>query len=79
MTTKDKFGQKVRGYEVIVARPKEKYNLRYPAKDCPLLTGMESIEIMEKLAKRGFICAARTETQGTIEELTLDEMKDIVI
>lgn len=78
MTTKDHLGNTVRGFEVIIARP-GKINLRYPAKNSPLLTGKESINLMQAFARHGLQTIARTESWGQIEEFTMEEMEEIVI
>lgn len=74
MTTQDRLGNSVRGFEVIVIRPKHKYNLRYP-----ILNGQDTIKTMTTLKTRGFDSYAQTESFGIVEQLTLDEMIEIVI
>lgn len=76
--TKDRDGAQIRGFEVLVPR-KGKRAIRYPAKHAPLHTGREAVQMMETLAKRGFVAYARTNGYGGEEILTLEEMKEVIL
>lgn len=72
MTAFNAIGEEVRGFQVIVARPEKKTNLRYPVID-----GKRALQLMETMAERGRETLARTESEWCSEYLTLGEMRDI--
>ena len=65
-------GESVRGFEIEIAHKGK--TLRYNP-----LNGREAISAMEELKQRGFDPVAVTETMGTDECLTLEEMKETVL
>ena len=77
-----------RGYLVIVGSDRgktvaeSKKTMYYERKDgghYPYLDGYEAIDIMESLKKRGFDTVAYTNGFGIEENLSLDEMLEVVI
>lgn len=43
------------------------------------MNGHEAIDCMETLTKRGFNPIAYTEANGISEQLTLEEMRDVIL
>jgi hypothetical protein len=72
MTAINRFGEEVRGFQVIVAQPEKKHNLRYP-----VITGEEALRLMLDMEKRGRETIAETSSDYCEEILTLEEMKQI--
>ena len=72
MTVLNRYGENVRGFQVIVARPEKKTNLRYP-----IIDGQRALQLMEIMAQRGRETIAETSSDYCEETLTIDEMREI--
>lgn len=81
MTTRDALGNTTRGYKVyILPKQKGKKVLSLPCKGFLPLTGQEAIKAMNEYEERGFKTIAETKSfGGIIEQLTLEEMREVVI
>lgn len=80
LTTRDRLGNTTRGYKIyILPKVKGKKVLTLPCKGHLPLTGEDAIKAMTSYAKKGFKTIAETETFGEIEQLSLREMREVVI
>lgn len=74
MTALNRFGDRVRGFEVIVSCPERKKDIVY-GRPTPI-TGEEALRLMEHFdGKRETL--AHTSSEFCAEYLTLEEMRDI--
>ena len=80
--------QSVRGFAVLFTHPgwekssspfykKRGKVFSLPCRGGLLYTGEEALKVMKSYANRGFTVAAKTETAGNVEELTLGEMEEM--